>query len=207
MKQVPTLTAIHQPLTVSVLPSLPYSAQVAGAAARSRHQVMLHMPMEALDSHASKEKEMLEVGMSGPQILALLDRALATVPGAQGVNNHQGSKATSDLPLMRVVLQDLKRRRLFYLDSFVTKQSVCEQAAKEAGLRFARRDVFLDNVESHDAIAKQLHLLAETAARQGSAIGIGHDRPVTLAVLREEVPALKKAGYTFVPVSELTEKW
>lgn len=206
LKQVPALTSIRQPLTVAVLPELAHSLEVSNIARRSGHAVILHMPMEAMDPHVSQEKGTLLVGMSRAQALAALDKALASVPDAQGVNNHQGSKATSDLVLMRVVLQELKRRGIFYLDSFVTKQSVCEQAAQEIGIRFARRDVFLDNVETPAAIQKQMALLAQTAAKRGYAIGIGHDRTITLQVLKEAVPALERAGYRLVPLSELTQE-
>ncbi len=206
MKQASTLAAIRQPLTVAILPGLPYSVQVADVARKNGHEVILHLPMEAMDPNASSEKEVIRVGMSPAQVLANLDQALATVPGARGVNNHQGSRATSDLSVMRVVLKDLKRRGYFYLDSYVTNQSVCRQAARENGIRFARRDVFLDNADPPAAIREQLMLLAQTAARRGTAVGIGHDRPGTLKVLREAIPALKKAGFTLVPVSELAEK-
>lgn len=206
MKQVPALTSIHVPLTVAVLPGLAHSAEVARAARRYGHQVILHMPMEAMDPNAPREKEMLRVGMSAAALSATLDQALATVPNARGVNNHQGSRATSDLDLMRVVLRELKRRGLFYVDSFVTNQSACEQAARENGIRFARRDIFLDNEETPEAIRRQIAQLAQAAAGRGHAVGIGHDRPATLKVLQEAVPALQKAGYTLVPVSELAEE-
>lgn len=206
MKQIPALTSIHSPLTVAILPGLPHSTEVAHIARRSGHQVILHMPMEAMGPNVPQEKEVLRVGMSGAELLAVLDKALSTVPHARGVNNHQGSRAASNLPLMRVVLRELKQRGLFYLDSFVTKQSVGEQAARESGIRFARRDIFLDNEQTPAAIQKQLARLAKTAQKRGYAIGIGHDRSATLKVLQEAVPALERAGFTLVPVSELTEK-
>ena len=66
-----------------------------------------------------------------------------------------------------------------------------------------RRDVFLDNVEESGYIKQQINKLKSKARSRGFAIGIGHDRKVTLEVLREVMPQLSKEGYKFVFLSEL----
>ena len=205
LRQVPVLAEIHRPLTVSILPSLPHSAEVAAAARAYGHPVILHMPMEAVNPHEPREADTLLTGMSRRDILDRLNRSFATVPGASGMNNHQGSKATSDPALMQVVLEEVKRRGILFLDSY-TGHSVCGEMAQRMGVRFARRDVFLDNSASPSAIQKQLVELARVAGKKGRAIAIGHDRPATLETLRDQIPALEAAGYTLVPLSEVTEK-
>lgn len=205
LKNVPALSAIRGPVTVAVLPNLPHSAAVARAAHAHGHEVILHMPMQAMDPQAPREEGTLLTGMPRAQVLELLDRALATVPAAEGISNHQGSRATADPALMEVVLREARRRRLYFLDSFVTSQSVCDEVAGRVKVRFARRAVFLDNEETAPAIRRRLAELAEAARDQGRAIGIGHDRPETLEALGESIRELKKAGYTLVPVSDLVQ--
>ena len=205
MKQIPALAALGRPVTLAILPGLPHSADVARAARANGHEVILHMPMEALDGKAPREQSTLLSGMPRRQLIENLDRSLETVPSARGISNHQGSKATADPALMEVVMKETKRKGLYFLDSYVSNRSVCEQVAAQVRIPFARRTVFLDNELSAPAIQKQLEGLAQAASRHGQAIGIGHDRPVMLAVLQKAVPALEKAGYTLVPVSELTE--
>lgn len=206
LKQVPALEAIDAPLTVSVLPGLPHSADVAREAGRHGHEVILHMPMEAMNPNEPREEgRTILAGMGRSEILKLLDRSLATVPGARGMNNHQGSKVTADPKAMKVVLAEAKRRGLYFLDS-VTGKSVCAEVAREVKVPFARRAVFLDNEGSVPYIRGQLAELAKAAAEKGEAVGIGHDRPATLRCLREAVPELEEAGYTLVPASELAEK-
>ncbi len=207
LKQMPDLAAIDAPLTLAVLPGLPHSAEVSERAAARGHEVILHMPMEALDPGAPREEgRTILQGMGKAEILKLLDRSLATVPLARGISNHQGSKVTSDPASMEVVLREAKRRRLYFLDSFVTGQSVCAEVARKLEVPFAQRAVFLDNEESAARIRERLVELARAAAERGEAIGIGHDRPVTMECLRRAVPELEKAGYTLVPVSELAEE-
>ena len=205
MKQVPALAALHRPVTLSILPGLEHSADVARAAQADGHEVILHMPMEAVDPKAPRESSTLLVGMPRHQVIENLDHALETIPSARGISNHQGSKATADPAFMEVILKETKRRGLYFLDSYVSSRSICAQVAGRVKIPFAQRAVFLDNEQSAPEIQQRLEELALAASKHGQAIGIGHDRPVMLAVLQKAVPALEKAGYTLVPVSELTE--
>jgi polysaccharide deacetylase 2 family uncharacterized protein YibQ len=204
-RNVALISQIRSPLTLAVLPHLPYSNDVARRAAACGHEVILHMPMEALDPHAPREPQTIRVGMSSAEIATLLDRALQSVPTAVGISNHQGSKATADRTLMEEVLRQVKHRRLYFLDSYVTKRSVCREVAQRLKVPFVQRSVFLDNEETSQAIFTQLLELAQRARRKGWAIGIGHDRPETLEALQQAIPALKQAGYTLVRVSELLD--
>ncbi|MBI3322526.1 MAG: divergent polysaccharide deacetylase family protein [Candidatus Omnitrophica bacterium] len=206
LRQMDELTAIRAPVTVAVLPGLPHSADVARRAAAQGHEVILHMPMESVNTQAPREEgRTILAGMPRSEILSLLERSLATVPGARGINNHQGSRITSDAGAMKVILAEAKRRGLYFLDSR-TGESVCAEVAQEVSVPFAERAVFLDNEASAPYIRQQLIELARTAAEQGEAVGIGHDRPVTLSTLRGAIEEMEKAGYTLVPVSELAEE-
>ena len=93
-----------------------------------------------------------------------------------GVNNHMGSKFTADPEAMATLMDEIKRRGLLFLDSFTTTDSVGAQLARAFEVPYARRDVFLDNVMSAEAIAVQLEILESIAARQGVAVGIAHPR-------------------------------
>ncbi|MCM8811986.1 MAG: divergent polysaccharide deacetylase family protein [Candidatus Omnitrophica bacterium] len=202
-RHISSLKTIRQPLAISILPGLPHSEDVALAARSGGHEVMLHIPMEPEDAGAPREEATICAGMSKKEVSRRLEKSLSTVPYARGINNHQGSKATADRKLMKLVLEDVKRRGLFFVDSYVTERSICREVARELEIPFARRSVFLDNSASPVSIRKQLTELAAAASREGAAVGIGHDRPATLAVLKELLPALEEAGYDVVPVSEL----
>lgn len=203
LHQVPVLSAIRSPLTVAILPGLPYSTEVAKAAHAQGHEVILHLPMESRDPHEPREKETITTSLGPPKILARFNQAVESIPFAQGVSNHQGSKATSDEALMEMVLGEAKRRRLYFLDSLTTDGSVCKQVAQRLRLRFAQRNVFIDNENSPEAIYQRVAQLATIASRRGVAVGIGHDRPATLQFLQQAIPALESAGYTLVPTSEV----
>ncbi len=205
LRHTPWLASVARPLTIAVLPHLSFSAKVAQQADAHGHEVILHMPMESLNAQAVREPSILMTGIEPSENLNALSAALDSVPHAQGISNHQGSKATADRALMTVVLGEVHRRGLYFLDSLVTQQSVCRGVAEELAVPFVRRSIFLDNEQNPKAIRKQMTQLARMAAKHGQAIGLGHDRPVTVAFLKQALPALEAAGYTLVPVSRLLE--
>jgi polysaccharide deacetylase 2 family uncharacterized protein YibQ len=195
--------ALGFPLTVSVLPHLPLSGELAEEAQRRGDQVMLHLPMESEADGAKPEDIELRVGMGAAQVDATLAGMLETVPYAAGVNNHQGSRATADPALMRALMPALRQRGLFFVDSRTDAKTVAYDMAERAGVPAASRKVFLDDVASRGAILKQLDLAARDAQRDGFTIAIGHPRPATIAALAEGIPPLEARGILLVFASEL----
>ncbi len=191
------------PITLSVIPHLPLSAEVAEEAYRRGDQVLLHLPMEAEADQTKAEPIELRVGMKADQVERDLDGMLETVPHAAGANNHQGSRATADAALMAELMPALRRRGLFFIDSRTTAATVAHDTAEKAGVRSASRKVFLDDTPRRDAILAQLDLAARDAARDGFAIAIGHPHPETIAALMEAAPRLEARGVRFVFVSDV----
>ena len=114
-----------------------------------------------------------------------------------------GSAATSDLRVMRTVLKHLLSRNLFFIDSNTASTSVGTQVAKEIGIKFNRRDVFIDNEMKPEVIKIQLERAKNIALRRGSVVVIGHDRKMTLLAIKEMVPEIEAAGVKFVLVRDL----
>ncbi|KPK96571.1 MAG: hypothetical protein AMJ95_13490 [Omnitrophica WOR_2 bacterium SM23_72] len=204
LNNIEMLDRIHVPLTCSVLPNLNYS-QAAIEELHSRNlETILHLPLEPHEKYRL-EKDTVMVSMDESEIKNIVERDLDSLKVIKGVSNHMGSLATEDVKTMDVIFSVLKKRNLYFLDSVVTSRSVCQGLAKKWGLRFAKRDVFLDNLEDPVYIKGQISKLKIKARRSGQAIGVGHDRRLTLEVLAEVIPELKKEGYKFVFVSELVK--
>ncbi|HYA89194.1 MAG TPA: divergent polysaccharide deacetylase family protein [archaeon] len=197
------LFALPFPLTVSVLPHLPLSTEVAEEAFRRGDQVLLHLPMESEVDGAKPEEIELHVGMNTAQVEGALEGMLETVPHAIGVNNHQGSRATSDPALMAALMPALHQRGLFFIDSRTTAATVAYDAAERSGVRAASRKVFLDDTPTREAVLAQLDLAARDAQRDGSAIAIGHPHAATIAALSEGIPRLESRGIRLVFASQV----
>jgi polysaccharide deacetylase 2 family uncharacterized protein YibQ len=132
---------------------------------------------------------------------------LADMPGIVGVNNHTGSKGTEDPELMTIVLSELKRRGLFFVDSYTSDRSVCGEVAAKLKMRIARRDVFLDNRNERAAIERQFAIAARIARNDGHVLVIGHDRALTLQIIKEQVKKLQAQGFEFIPVREYIRQY
>ncbi|MDD5045036.1 MAG: divergent polysaccharide deacetylase family protein [Candidatus Omnitrophica bacterium] len=194
---------IRQPLTLAILPNLPYSQRIAVEAKRRGFETILHLPMEPYPKEdLALEKDTITCDMDDLTIKNVVSRQIKRVPYISGVNNHMGSKATEDPRVMRVVFEELKRRNLYFLDS-ITSNSAGSKVAQQVKIRFTRRDIFLDNENDPAYIKAQLEQLKEEARTRGYAVGIGHARKSTLEVLASEMPKLQKEGFKFVTVSEL----
>jgi polysaccharide deacetylase 2 family uncharacterized protein YibQ len=195
--------ALDIPLTMSVLPDVPYTGEVAREASQAGKGVMLHLPMETISGLNPGAGE-VTTKMSDPQIVAQVKDDLAQVPLARGVNNHEGSKASADPRVMRAVIGVLADRGdLFFIDSRTSAASVGEQTAETLRVPTAARDVFLDNRADVAYSEEQLREAAAIAQRNGSAIAIGHPRPTTLAAVRAMIPQLEARGIEFVLVQAL----
>ncbi len=194
------------PVAGAVLPGVAFSAASARALARGGKEVLLHLPMEPAGyPKARPGPGVILRSQSDAEIVRILENDLATVPGAVGVNNHMGSAATADPRVMRVVAGVLSDRGLFFLDSRTTEATVAERTAEEASVPSISRRVFLDDVETEEAIVKQFAEFVRRAREEGSAVAIGHPYPATLAVLEREMPGLEKKGVKLVRVGELVK--
>lgn len=195
--------ALRQPMTFSILPHLKTSKTLSSLIAQSRHEVMLHLPMEPLDLQEDPGEGAIRTDQSSEEIVGELRSALKSVPHARGVSNHMGSKATADRRVMEVVLRELKRRGLFFIDSRTSSVSTAYEMARAMGVKTAQRSLFIDHVDDPAAIQTALWNASEVAAEKGVVIAIGHNRPNTYLALTAVLPQLEKRGFQFVRASEV----
>jgi hypothetical protein len=205
LDDVEALRELDIDLTYAVLPFEARTAEVVSRLQRSGVEILVHLPMEP-GGTANPGPGALLRGMGDAELARRTVAALDAVPGAVGVNNHMGSALSADLRAMDVILEQLRDRELFYLDSRTSAVSVGFDLARGSGMAAVRRDVFLDGELEPAAIRGQFYRLLEIAREQGAAVAIGHPHSETLAILREEVPRALALGYRFVPVSYLLER-
>jgi len=198
------LAEIDNTLTLAILPFLNHTAQVVDTFKnRDNFELILHIPLEPISKDAHEER-MAMTDMSRAEIIHFLDEALNEMGEVvDGVNNHKGSKFTSDKESMKWLLEGVKERGLFFVDSYTSGESVVFSLAREMGVPTAKRDIFLDVVDDPQEIREKLYEVEAKARREGAAIAIGHHKENTIRVLKEELPAMEERGIKFVPVSKL----
>lgn len=190
-------------VTFAVMPFMPYSGESAELLGKDGFHVILHSPMEAEDP--GKCRSCINVGMTRRQVADTLALQFGSVPRAEGLNNHTGSKATKDRVLMSYVMEELKKRGLFFLDSRTTPFTQALNAAKDAGVRSTERKVFLDDESIESGILLKMDELALAGIREKKAVGIGHLRPATIKALSKRIPYWQARGVVFIPLAEAVE--
>jgi polysaccharide deacetylase 2 family uncharacterized protein YibQ len=210
LKNISILDSIAVPMTLSILPGHSYSQTVAEYAHQKGWEVILHLPLEPqkVTEYARPEQDTILTSMKKTEVLQILSKQLSSVGYIVGVSNHMGSKATASEKLMLIIFEQLRDKNLFFLDSIVTPASVGKKLAKTVGVGFVTRDVFLDNESDYGYIAGQFDQLITLAKRKGKAVGIAHDRKVSLTVLADILSRFdsQKEDVEFVPVSALAQR-
>jgi uncharacterized protein len=196
---------LNFPVAVSVLPFLSHSQLVAQMGKEKGMTVLLHLPMEPHNSGVNPGQGAIFSTMSEEDIRNKVSSNLLNLPNIDGINNHMGSKVTENEEIMRVVLTEIKKRGMFFVDSMTSPNSVGYKLSKEMGIKTAYRSVFLDNEKDLDYIRNQVKLLKEYAIRNGSAIAIGHPYCNTVDVLYEMDSLLQSEGIEIVNLEELLE--
>lgn len=191
------------PVACAILPQTPYAQRLARTAHNNNKEVILHLPMESVESDALGPGG-LDSKMRAFDIIVTLNKDLQTVPLAVGISNHMGSLLTQRRQPMEWLMQAITNRGdLFFVDSRTTPQTVAATVAREVKLPHLERDVFLDNDQQLSSIRIQFAILLDTAREYGSALALGHPYPETLAFLERKLPDLENSGVRLVTLSKL----
>ena len=166
---------MDHPVALSILPGRTFSRDLAAEAAERGKTILLHLPMEpegypGIDPGPGA----ILLSQSREEIREVLERDLASIPGVVGINNHMGSRATTDPMVMETVLDLINKKELFFIDSRTSPETIALKLAREMGIPSARRDVFLDNIPTPSAIDARTDELLDLVEKRGWAIGIGH---------------------------------
>ncbi len=202
------LQALGVPITYAILPFQTCSVKIADAIRASGcGEIILHLPLEPWHSeNHSINHGTLRTDMTREVLLGQLEKNIKAVPHIAGVSNHMGSKFTEDRDKMGLLLETLKEKELYFLDSRTSKKTVGYGLAREMLLKTARRDLFLDSTHDQHFVETQLQKILPLAQRKGGKLVIiGHPHQYTISALKQYLPALKQQGVAVVPLSELVQ--
>jgi polysaccharide deacetylase 2 family uncharacterized protein YibQ len=195
------VVALGAPLTVAFLT---YAHDLPAQTAKARaagHELLLHVPMEPGGSNVDPGPNVLLRDIESDELQRRIEWNLSRFDGYVGINNHMGSKFTADGPSMAILMLELKRRRLLFLDSRTTGATLGPAMARRFGVPLVQRNVFLDNDNRVDAVRRRLQETERLARRRGMAVAIGHPRDATIEALAAWLPTVESRGFVLVPLS------
>lgn len=192
------------PCTIAVLPGITYSVESAKRVRKSKHELILHQPMQSVNPNVNPGPGAITPEMTEEQIKATLFQNIREIGPIAGLNNHEGSGITADAEKMEIVLKMASEEGIYFLDSRTNVETKVPYVAKEMGYSYYERNVFLDNEKTRENILKELNKGLTIANKNGVAIMIGHvwSADILPEILKEVYPELVQKGYTFKTVSE-----
>ncbi|HET6452329.1 MAG TPA: divergent polysaccharide deacetylase family protein [Spirochaetia bacterium] len=206
LKELDSFLALPIPLTVAVIPNLPNSTESARRVKEAGKDLIVHVPMEP-DGGERVEAGAILTDETPEEIRRQLEADFASVPGALGMNNHMGSRATADEAVMRTVLGWLKEQGKLFIDSRTTAATAGPRVAQDLGMPILQRDVFLDDEPTPDQVSSWLSRVAEEALARGTAVAIGHvQNRVVADILRASEGTLAARGIHFARLSQVLSR-
>lgn len=182
-KEDDQIYAMPTSISVAIIPAAPYAKERNAQAYQQGRDILIHMPMQPLGGQKI-ETGGLKLGLTAAEVQQRVDTAHQIVSHAIGMNNHMGSAATADSTLMTHLMQNLKQKQLFFLDSRTNGRSVAGKIAKQFGISSLDRHIFLDDSDALADVQRQFQSAVHFARKHGTAIVIGHPRKNTIAVLQ-----------------------
>lgn len=195
------------PMTIAVLPHLKKTSEVCTEILRhADKELILHQPMEAYNMERDTGPGAIRNTTRPEDVAKILDRNLASVHGAVGMNNHMGSRVTENEVLMAAVLRYCRAHELYFLDSKTSYNSLVPRVAGREHIHLEARDVFLDIQHDRETVRRAWESTISKARESGYVIAIGHIWSKETAIaIRDSYLTLINQGYSFHLLSELYE--
>jgi polysaccharide deacetylase 2 family uncharacterized protein YibQ len=205
---VKEMMSINRHITFAVMPFLTYSQTDAENAYQKGFEIIVHLPMEPVKGKISwlGPKPILSTS-SDNDVYQITSEAFLGVPYAVGANIHMGSKISTDERIMSDVLDIIKEKGVYFLDSKTSAKSVAKKISNEKAVPFYERNVFLDGQTNKEHVKGQLRKAGEIALRDGKSIAIGHvgieGGKITAQAIIEMLAEFDEKNIQLVFVSEL----
>lgn len=191
------------PITIAVLPRLVHSVESAQKIRNSGNELILHQPMQALNSKVNPGPGAITPQMSEDEIIATLFYNINEIGPIAGMNNHEGSAITANAEKMAIILKMANEEGIYFLDSRTNSETKVPYVANLMGYSYYERNIFLDNEKTNENALQELKKGLAIANKNGSVIMIGHIWSASFLpdFLLEVIPELQEKGYTFCTVS------
>jgi len=194
LNELRDIHSLDVPLTISIIPGLKFSRNIAHIGSRCGFSVLIHLPMqpEAKNSYKTDRYKFISEDLKKREIASLLRYYLNSIRVAIGINNHMGSKVTQSREIMSLVLDEVKIRDFIFVDSRTSLKSVAYDIAKEKGIQCAYNSGFLDSFDDIEKMGQQMDELIIQAKEAGRIVVIAHPRKTTIKFLKDKLPLLRK---------------
>jgi uncharacterized protein len=158
---------------------------------------MIHLPLEAMKFNKPQDKTLL-ISSSSSEIEARIAEVRRHFPKSHYINNHTGSKFTSDRQAMKHLFTALKKYDYHFIDSRTSAKSKVRELVRQFDFPLIERDVFIDNKDDVEYIESQLRKAVKIAKKHGQAIAIGHPHLSTMQAIKNSKKLFREVELVYV---------
>ncbi|WP_318662521.1 divergent polysaccharide deacetylase family protein [Treponema sp.] len=197
------------PVTIAVLPGLKYSKESAAKIRASGKELILHQPMQAVNTAVNPGPGAIKPEMSDDEVISTLFRNIEEIGPVAGMNNHEGSAITADEHKMEVILKFASENGIYFLDSRTNKDTKVPYVSNALGFSYYERNgLFLDNEKTRANALTEIKKNIAKANKEGYVVMIGHvwSADFLPQLLQDLYPILKQKGYVLKTVSDCKGK-
>lgn len=194
--QVAAIKNLGLPLTMSFLPPSKARPNTPKLAQKEKFY-MIHLPMEA-QNFSAEEPNTLRIADSQSMINSRIKEIKKLFPKVAYINNHTGSKFTSNEVAMNRLILALNDNKIHFLDSRTTAETKAPKVLKNFGLEYIARDVFLDHHMEKEYVLEQIKKAIKIAKVHGTAVAIGHPHKNTLQAISESKRLFKDVELIYI---------
>ena len=184
---------LRLPFAFAFLPYAPFTHELSQELSARGFIVMIHMPSQPEDYPVHNPgDDAIFLWTSKKDTFKKLEEAYKIIPTALGLNNHMGSAILRDRRHLDYIMEFLKEKNLFFVDSATVKDSLGCIEAKRYNVPCAKREVFLDDIKRVSYIKGQIRVALAMLRRKNEVLAIGHCNEETYEALYQMRNILKR---------------
>lgn len=190
LQDLENIYSLNVPVSVSVIPGLKFSKNIAHIGSRCGFSVLIRLPFESEGRNKSKISRYGEFSDSLTQweVESLLRYYLNSIRIAIGINVTMEYTTEKDHEIAAMVIDAAKSRGLIFIDNAVSNNPIIYNIAKKENLRCGYGDAILEGSNPEVDLEKQFKKIVSLAMKKGKIIVIVKLNENTFNLLKEKIP-------------------
>jgi polysaccharide deacetylase 2 family uncharacterized protein YibQ len=189
LQDLENIYSLNIPVSVSVIPGLKFSKNIAHIASRCGFSVFIRLPFEyeARDKPKISKYGEFSHNLTQWEVESLLRYYLNSIRIAIGINVNMNYDTKKDYEMAAMVIDAAKKRGMVFIDNAANDNQMIYNIAKKENLRCGYGDAVLDGSNTEIDLEKQFEKIISLAAKKGKIIVIVVPGKETFSLLKENI--------------------
>ena len=202
---VEAIKTLPSEVTLGFIPYTPNLQALIDMAREYGHETILEIPMESHDfPRLDAGMLALKIQDTPEEYTSKLETLLSRASGYSGVMNYLGSKYILDDKSSVFLLNDLKKRGLYFVENKTIRAGVLSEVAQSNQIPYASSFDIIDEILSPSMINNSLSVIEKNTLAGTPVVGTAYLSPLSLSLLRTRIMGYiqnKQNDIQLIPIS------